>query len=121
MDQQQLIQLIKGVGSLLSLILPYDGVELIIHLVNGIGGLEMDLDTGIVGLQRHIALDHHDYRDISVTGKRLLAADKAVNTGALGDGTDIGGQKNVQESEIGISFLDLLATILINMRNVKAV
>ena len=118
--QKQLVELVERIGAVLHAVYLHHGVKLFIDVINGVGRLEMNLDTGIVRLKRHTALDGHDHRYI-IARKCLLTADKAVDAGALRDHTHICGKKNMKEAKMGIPLLDLLSAILIHMCNIKAV
>ena len=51
----------------------------------------------------------------------LLTADKSVQPGALGNGSDVGSEHHVEKSEIGLSLLHLFAAEFVGLRNIKHV
>ena len=95
-------------------------VELAVYVVDGIRGLENDLYTGVVGVNGHMLFDRHDHLDL-IARKDLLTAYKAVDAGTLGDGADVGSEKNVKKSEISHSIFDAGAAEGVDPRNLKAV
>ena len=91
--------------------------EYVIHRVRRV---KDRLDAGLVGIRRHAPPDHHHSLDV-VAGVYLLAADKAVQTGAAGDGPDIRGQNHMEHAHPLPALFPVLPEPLLQRADLHAV
>ena len=76
----------------------FRSVEFFIDLLDGVIGLEIDLDAGVGGFLRQFLFDGHDNLNV-VARVDALTADEAVDGRLLGHGADVGRQHNMQKAE----------------------
>ena len=95
-------------------------VEFFVNLIHGIVRLKVYLDAGVGGVDGHPLLDGHD--DLNpLACVNLLPADKAVERRALGDGTQIGRDEDMQKAEIRHALPHLFAAEAVGLGDVDGI
>ena len=108
-----------GVQLLGGLDLFHRGIQLLVNILHGIMGIQMDLDGGIGGGDLHFLLDDHAVLDILAPGVDLLTGNKPVQLGIFGHTADIGCQQNMGDAKIAEAFPALLADVAVHLADLE--
>ena len=94
-----------------------EAVDLLRHIVKGIGRLEFKYQGGFLAVQRHVALHcHGDAQDIP--GEDMLACHKTVEARAERQHPRGGGHDNGKHRAVFNAFLTLAPNILLQLINI---
>ena len=94
-------------------------VELAVNIKDGVGGLEVDLDGGLGGINGQAALDSHDNSDI-IGSVDTATGHKAVQTGQHGYAADMYGDEKMQQTNALVALNAQFTQALIQSAYLKA-
>ena len=92
-------------------------VELLIDILDRVGGLQMELGDRLRRGGIHRGLDDHAELDIIVARIDLLAGEEAVERRVFRHALDVGGQEYVRHAEVRKALLALFADIALHGRD----
>jgi len=119
-------QLTQSLGNILGVVVVLAGldflnllVELTVDIKNGVRGQEVHLYRGLGGVEGDALFDSHNNVN-SLAGVDAAAGNKAVDTGHHADTSDIGSDKEMQNTDALIALYPQLAQAAVKLGDFKA-